>query len=56
MQTQEKKKSNLQMIAKNFQTNKNMKKKTFKHTSKHTISIPFTDAVWCGMRCTQVDC
>ena len=46
------------MIAKNFQTYKHMKKKTFKHMlkpSKHTISIPFTDAVWRGMRCTQVD-
>ena len=57
MQTQEK--PNLQMIAKNFQTYKHMKKKTFKHMpkpSKHTIAILFTDAVWCGMRCTQVDC
>ena len=49
MQTQEKKHPNLQMInAKNFQKYKDMKKKTFKHMpkpSKHTISIPFRDAV-----------
>ena len=38
---------------------KHMRKKTSKcmpKRFKRTLAIPFTDAVWCGMRCAQVDC